>query len=106
MREIQAGLRSQLEQGLQMLLAGPEISSRLRLQLATRIDEVASRRRMHGSLRFRSAQELADRLVVRLRPLFFCGCVFPAKYMWGCRIFYIFGAWVLYRAPTQVEFFF
>lgn len=64
-REIQAGLRSQLEQGLQMLLAGPEVSSRLRLQLATRIDEVASRRRMHGSLRFRSAQELADRLVVR-----------------------------------------
>eukprot|EP00752_Nemacystus_decipiens_P001976 g1899.t1 len=62
-REIQVGLRSQLEQGLQMLLAGPDISSRLRLQLATRIDEVASRRRMHGSLRFRSAQELADRLV-------------------------------------------
>ncbi|CAM9789556.1 unnamed protein product [Pylaiella littoralis] len=62
-REIQAGLRSQLEQGLQMLLAGPDISSRLQLQLAMRIDEVAIRRRMHGSLRFRSAQELADRLV-------------------------------------------
>lgn len=48
-----------------MLLAGPDISSRLQLQLAMRIDEVAIRRRMHGSLRFRSAQELADRLVVR-----------------------------------------
>ncbi|CAM9657808.1 unnamed protein product [Ectocarpus sp. 6 AP-2014] len=62
-REIQAGLRAQLEQGLQMLLAGPDLSSRLQLQLAMRIDEVATRRRMHGSLRFRSAQELADRLV-------------------------------------------
>ncbi|CAM9990458.1 unnamed protein product, partial [Hapterophycus canaliculatus] len=62
-REVQAGLRSQLEQGLQMLLAGPDLSSRLKLQLAMRIDEVAARRRMHGSLRFRSAQELADRLV-------------------------------------------
>lgn len=28
-----------------------------------RIDEAAIRRRMHGSLRFRSAQELAERLV-------------------------------------------
>lgn len=69
-REIQAGLRSQLEQGLQMLLAGPDISSRLQLQLAMRIDEVAIRRRMHGSLRFRSAQELADRLVVRLLRIY------------------------------------
>lgn len=81
-REIQAGLRSQLEQGLQMLLAGPEISPRLRLQLATRIDEVAARRRMHGSLRFRSAQELADRLVVRF-PCFFC--VFMPEKSFPCR---------------------
>ena len=56
-----------------MLLAGPEISSRLQLQLALRIDEVASRRGMHGSLRFRSAQELADRLVVRF-PAFLRLC--------------------------------
>lgn len=52
-----------------MLLAGPDISSRLQLQLAMRIDEVAIQRRMHGSLRFRSAQELADRLVVWFRNL-------------------------------------
>lgn len=85
-REIQAGLRSQLEQGLQMLLAGPEISSRLCLQLATRIDEVASRRQMHGSLRYRSAQELADRLVVRSRP--FCGCTFSRlkRYRWALKL--------------------
>lgn len=79
---MQAGLRSQLEQGLQMLLAGPDLSSRLKLQLAMRIDEVAARRRMHGSLRFRSAQELADRLVVSLflppppsSTVVFCGHV-------------------------------
>ena len=62
-RETQADLRCILEQGLQVLLAGPDISSRLQLQLAMRIDEIAIRRRMHGSLRFRSAQELAERLV-------------------------------------------
>lgn len=62
-RETQAGLRSNMEKGLQVLLAGPDVSSRLQLQLAMRIDEIAIRRRMHGSLRFRSAQELADRLV-------------------------------------------
>ena len=62
-RETQAGLRCILEQGLQILLAGPDISSRLQLQLAMRIDEIAIRRQMHGSLRFRSAQELAERLV-------------------------------------------
>lgn len=62
-RETQAGLRYNLEQGLQVLLAGPDVSYRLQLQLAMRIDQVAIRRRMHGSLRFRSAQELAERLV-------------------------------------------
>ena len=68
-----------------MLLAGPEISSRLQLQLATRIDEVASRRRMHGSLRFRSAQELADRLVVRfpVSQRFVC-CLVLGQDMQAC----------------------
>lgn len=75
-REVQAGLRSQLEQGLQMLLAGPDLSSRLKLQLAMRIDEVAAHRRMHGSLRFRSAQELADRLVVSVHPAISFAAVF------------------------------
>lgn len=61
-----------------MLLAGPDISSRLQLQLAMRIDEIAIRRRMHGSLRFRSAQELADRLVVRFLSLSYSGDKYAA----------------------------
>lgn len=62
-RETQGDIRCYLEQGLQVLLAGPDISPRVKLQLALRVDEIAIRRRMQGSLRFRSAQELAERLV-------------------------------------------